>query len=350
MSHGFEYRSARAGALLGANESPFAPPAWIRMSVCREAGRLNRYPDPDCRRLRDALARQHDVPADHVVVGNGAAELLFALGSAVTDGDANYVFAWPSYYLYPRLAALRGAEPRAVPLDRDERHDLEAMLAAVDSRTRLLLVCDPNNPTGTAVPPAMLVHAVDRSPPGAVVALDEAYCEFNPNGQARRSIGLLGRGKDVVLLRTFSKAYGLAGARVGYALCSSRELAARLEAVRPPFAVGSTGQSAALAALGRQAEIEQRIARLERTREALTAGLLDLGLAPADSVANFAWTRLPETLADQDVVERLAARRVFVAAGSELCGINGLRITCGTPQERSRTLSALPAAMEEARG
>src|SRR5215211_8309288 len=205
-------------SLLASNESPYPPiPAVVEAAAAALAG-ANRYPDPSNTALRKALSDRHAVPANRIAIGNGSCDILLAAGEALLEPGAELVYAWPSFSVYPHLAAASGARAIQVPVDAEHRHDLDAMLGEITAATRLVVVCNPNNPTSTAHPLDAIEAFVRALPRHIAVILDEAYCEFSLLQDPDDSIDLLARYPNLVLLRTFSKVYGLCGLRVGYAL------------------------------------------------------------------------------------------------------------------------------------
>jgi histidinol-phosphate aminotransferase len=247
--------------------------------------------------------------------------------------------------MYPHLGAASGARAIEVPLDSEERHDLGAMLAEITVATRLVLVCNPNNPTSTALPLADIEEFLRRIPGHVCVILDEAYCEFSlALGDTYASIELLSRHPNLVLLRTFSKVYGLAGLRVGYALCGTDSFRIAVDQVRQPFYLTSAAQAAAVEALRHQDDVERRVVATIASRDMLVEGVRELGLWVADSDANFVWIRLPDE-DDGALVAALRARRVLVRAGSALGRAGCVRVTVGTDAENARFVSALGAIL-----
>jgi histidinol-phosphate aminotransferase len=333
-------------AMLASNECPFPPlPGVVEAAGATLAG-ANRYPDPSYSPLRRALSDRYGVPPGRIALGNGSCDILLAAGEALLEPGAEVVYAWPSFSVYPQLAAASGARPIQVQLDSQARHDLEAMAREVTVATRLVLVCNPNNPTSTALGLDRVEAFLEQIPPHVCVILDEAYCEFSlALGDTYASVELLARWPNLVLLRTFSKVYGLAGLRVGYALCASEDFRAAVDGLRQPFHVNAAAQAAAAQALRQQDAVEDRVARTVAGRVALAEGLERLGLWVAEADANFVWTLLPEAedpaTAERDVVEGLRQRGVLVRAGTSLGQAGALRVTVGTPAENDRFLAAL---------
>jgi histidinol-phosphate aminotransferase len=326
---------------LASNESPYPPPAAVVEAATAALTGANRYPDPDSVALRRALADRFDVPPERIAVGNGSCDVLLALGEALLEPGAELVYAWPSFSVYPQLEAASGARGIQVALDSQERIDLDAMLAEITVATRLAIVCNPNNPTSTALRLSAIADFVARVPSHVCVLVDEAYCEFNLLDDADASIALLERHPNLVLLRTFSKIYGLCGLRVGYALCGSRDVVDALTAVRQPFFLNAAAQAAAVEALRHQDEVERRVERVAIARVQLDEGLRALGFAPAASQANFCWFHLGDRADEDAVVDGLARAGVLVRAGSALGQAGALRVSFGTPSENARFLEVL---------
>jgi histidinol-phosphate aminotransferase len=327
---------------LGSNECP-EPPILAVMEAARAAlANLNRYPDPKGERLRAALAQRYAVPIERIALGNGSADILLATGDALLSPGTEYVCAWPTFGLFRELATRTGATARLVPLNEDNVHDLGAMLRAVTERTRLLLVCNPNNPTATALPLAALAQFVAAVPPDVYVLVDEAYIEYSALDQPDASLALLGTRHNLVFLRTFSKVYGLSALRIGYALAGTEAFVQAINRVRQPYFSNAVAQAAALEALRHRDVIAARVEAAVRARAALAEGLRALGINAAGSQANFVWFDLPSHAAsEQDVVRGLAERGVLVRPGSDLGQAGALRVTCGTPAQNARFLHAL---------
>jgi histidinol-phosphate aminotransferase len=328
-------------AMLASNESPFRPLPQVQEAASAALRGVNRYPDPSSSRLRAALSNRYGVPADRIAVGNGSCDVLLAAAEALLEPGAELVYAWPSFSMYPHLAATTGAAAVAVPLDGEDRHDLEAMAEAVTVATRLVVVCNPNNPTSTAVPLAEIEALLARVPSYVCVIVDEAYREFALLEDPDATIDLLERHPNLALLRTFSKVHGLCGLRIGFALCGSPELRTAVDQVRQPFFANAPAQAAATEALRHQDEVAARVERTIAARLALEEGLREMGLEPAESHANFVWFALPEGADERAVVDGLAERKVLVRAGGSLGREGWLRVTVGTEAENARLLAAL---------
>jgi len=328
-------------ALLASNESPDPPLPEVLAAAQRALATANRYPDPSSGRLRSRLADRYGVPRQRIAVGNGSCDILLAAGEALLEPGAEVVYAWPSFSVYPLLAAASGATAIRVPLDDHDRHQLDRMATEVTAATRLVIVCNPNNPTSTALPLRDIEAFLARIPRHVCVILDEAYCEFNLLDDPDASVGLLGRHANLVLLRTFSKVYGMAAFRVGFALCASEEFPTAVDQVRQPFFCNVAAQAAATEALRHQDEVARRVERAVAGRMQLIGGLESIGLKVADSQANFVWVHLPEDADEAEVMRGVTERGVLIRAGGALGRENALRVTAGTEDENERFLRAL---------
>ncbi len=324
---------------LASNETPFSPHPQVLEAVEAQLRTLNRYPDPDKSALRKRIADRTGVPAGRVAVGNGSCELLLAAADAMLEPGAELVYAWPSFSIYPSLAAITGARAITVPLDGHGVHDFEAMAREVTAATRLLIVCNPNNPSATAVPPAVIDDFVAQLPRHVAVILDEAYVEFSLLQDPDESVQLLDRHPNLVLLRTFSKVYGLCGLRAGYAL-GSEDFRLAVDRVRQPFSVNALAQAAATEALNHQDEVSRRVELTVVERVHVESELEQRGLATTESQANFSWVSLGDR-DEAEIVKGLADRGVIVRAGSALGEQGRLRVTYGTRAENDRFLAAL---------
>lgn len=319
---------------LASNEvSAPALPSVIQAIATAAAG-VNRYPDTASTALATELARRLDVDPTQVVVGNGSVSLCQQLVAATcADGD-EVVFAWRSFEAYPLLVRGVGAVPVTVPLTPEHGHDLDAMLAAITPRTRLVFVCNPNNPTSTVVHSEELTRFLDAVPDEVLVVLDEAYTEFVRDPEVPDGIALT-RGRDnVAVLRTFSKAYGLAGLRVGYTVVPV-PVAVAVRKVAVPFGVSGVAQAAALACLDAADELLARCDDVVLERERVRAALVGAGYEVPVSEANFVW--LPVGDGALDLAQRCADAGVLVRAFAG----NGVRVSTGTPQENDAFLRAL---------
>ncbi len=326
-------------AQLASNESPLPPHPKVVEAITAAAGAMNRYPDPDATLLRRRIAERYDTDPARVAVGNGSCEILLAAAEALCEPGAEILYAWPAFSMYPYLPALTGAREIRVPLGEGDVHDLGAMAAEVTAATQLLIVCNPNNPTGTHVPAAEVAEFCAGLPAHVTVILDEAYVEFQTHDDVDASVDLLAELPNLVVLRTFSKCYGLAGLRVGYALGSPKFRAA-IDAVRQPFSVNALAQAAGAEAILHQDDVSRRVEGTVAERLRVEEGLRDLGLLTAETHANFSWIDLGE--ADEtEIVAGLAERQIAVRPGTPLGDPGHIRVSYGTAAENGRFLAAL---------
>ncbi|MDP8943746.1 MAG: histidinol-phosphate transaminase [Actinomycetota bacterium] len=333
---------------LASNETPWPPHPAVLEVVQAALGGLNRYPDPEAARLRRRLADRCELPVSRIAVGNGSCEILLAAAEAMLEPGAEIVYAWPSFSMYPHLAAMTGARAVTVALDAEGRHDLEAMAREVTAATRIVLVCNPNNPTATALTAEAIETFLADLPRRVLVIVDEAYVEFQVLQDADATLGLLARHPNLVLLRTFSKVYGLCGLRLGYAL-GSETFRLAVDRVRQPFSVNALAQAAGAEALRHQDEVASRVERTAVERLHVQDALRRRGLATTDSEANFSWVALGER-DEEAVLDRLAARGVIVRGGGALGRSGHLRVTYGTRPENDRFLAALDEGLGEVPG
>jgi histidinol-phosphate aminotransferase len=328
---------------LASNETPWGPHAAVLEAVESQLRTLNRYPDPTAAKLRGRLADRNEVPAGRVAVGNGSCEILLAAAEAMLEPGAEIVYAWPSFSMYPHLAAMTGARAIEVPLDDEGRHDLDAMATEVTAATRILIVCNPNNPTATALPIDEIDAFVGSLPRHVCVILDEAYVEFTTLQDPDESLPLLDRHPNLVVLRTFSKVYGLCGLRVGYGLCAE-DFRLGVDRVRQPFSVNALAQAAAAEALRHQDEVARRVERTAVERLFFEEELAERGLDTTDGQANFSWVSVGDRDEDE-LIDALARRGVIVRAGKALGQEGWMRVTYGTRQENERFFQALDEAL-----
>ena len=331
-------------AQLASNESPLPPHPKVVEAIERAAVAMNRYPDPGATTLRQRIAERHENEPGRIAVGNGSCEILLAAAEALCEPGSEIVYAWPSFSMYPYLAALSGAREVRVPLAEGGVHDLDAMAAELTAATQLAVVCNPNNPTGTYLPAERVARFCEQAPDHVTVILDEAYIEFQQTDDPDSTVDLLARFPNLVVLRTFSKCYGLAGLRVGYAIGSPKFRAA-VDAVRQPFSVNAIAQAAAAEAVLHQDDVIRRVEQTIVERVFVEESLRDLGLATANSQANFSWVDLAD--ADEaEAVAGLADRKVLVRPGSVLGAPGHLRVTYGTRAENERFIAALAELLD----
>jgi histidinol-phosphate aminotransferase len=318
--------------VLASNESPEGPFPEVLEAMVSAAAGVNRYPDGGAVPLRAAIARASGLQPEQVVLGNGSCELLFFLTQAYLDRGDRIVFAEPTFTMYRPVASARGADIAAVPL-RDHAHDLEALHREVDDRTRMVVVCNPNNPTGTYLAPEPLRDFVASLPPDVLVVLDEAYIEYVTAERAATE-GWLAEFENLVILRTFSKIYGLAGLRVGYGL-ASRPVAEALDKVRQPFNVNSVAQAAALEAFSHPDKVQARREHVARERDRLYQAFDRLGVPyVGGSQANFVLVRIEGlSVPGPEVPQALLERGVVTRSGYSFGCPGWIRVTIGSVEE-----------------
>jgi histidinol-phosphate aminotransferase len=324
---------------LASNETPWGPLPAVVGALNGQIERLNRYPDPGKTLLRQRIADRCELPAARVAVGNGSCELLMSAAEVLLEPGAELIYAWPSFSIYPHIAAQSGARAIEVPLDDEQRHDLDAMAAEVTAATRLVLICNPNNPTGTALPTEAIDAFMADLPRHVAVILDEAYVEFNALQDPGDSLDLVQRHPNLIVLRTFSKVYGLCGLRAGYAL-GPEEFRLAVDRVRQPFSVNALAQAAAAEAIRHQDEVTRRVEATIVERAWIEVELEDRGLTMTDSQANFVWVNLGER-DEAPIVEGLAQRGVIIRSGAALGSEGHLRVTLGTRKQNERFVAAL---------
>jgi histidinol-phosphate aminotransferase len=276
---------------ISSNENPYPPLPSVLKVVEDAALAMNRYPDMAVTELTQALAQRLGVPPEHIATGTGSVGVLGQVIAATCDPGDEVIYAWRSFEAYPIVVAIAGAVSVRVPLDADARHDLAAMAAAITPRTRLILVCTPNNPTGPVVHQGELDEFLDTVPGDVLVVIDEAYVEFVTDEQAPDALATYAARPNVAILRTFSKAYGLAGLRVGYAVANER-VAEALRKTAVPFGVSTIAQQAAIASLGAFDELQERVDALVAERRRVLTGLRHQGWHVPETQANFVWLPL----------------------------------------------------------
>lgn len=332
-------RTVPGAIKLASNETPYPMLPHVVERVAAFLPVANRYPDSASVELTAVLAAKFGVSADRVAVGCGSVSLCTQLVQAVADAGDEVVYAWRSFEAYPILTAVSGASAVQVPL-RDFTHDLPALASAITDRTKLVFVCNPNNPTGTAVRREELASFLRAVPPHVVIALDEAYREFVADTDVPDGTTLLDEHPNVIVLRTFSKAYGLAGLRVGYAIAADPALAGALRQTQVPFAVTTVAQQAALACLEPEAEAQlmARVASIVDERSRVVAELAGLGYEVPPTQANFVWFPLGDVTTAWAAAceEQKVIVRAFAGAGA--------RVTISNREENDAFLQAAAAA------
>ncbi len=319
---------------LSSNENPYPPLESVAQVVRDQAASIQLYPDMGAVAARTRIAESFGVRIEEVSVGAGSVEVASQLISASAGDGEEVIFAWRSFEAYPILVQIAGAVPIAVPLTTDDRHDLPAMAAAITERTRLILVCNPNNPTGAGVTTAELDDFMALVPQDVLVVIDEAYVHFNNSADSADGLDFFRRYENVAVLHTFSKAYGLAGLRIGYAI-ARQQVAENLRKVAVPFGVSSLAQHAAIASLDAEEELNQRVQVIVAERARVTEELLSQGWTVRDSLGNFVWLgtgdRTPEI--DATLREHAIIARAY--------GTDGIRITIGSPEMNDSFLAAI---------
>lgn len=328
---------------LGSNENPLGVSPRVREAVIAALDRVHHYPDPGCVHLCRRLASRLGVTPEHLMVSNGADNVLTCIGLAFFAPGDRCVVGAPSYTAYASLALLMGATPVEVPL-RDWRFDVPAMAAAA-AGAKAVIVCNPNNPTGTILRHAEMETLLQTAPPSTLVVVDEAYAEWVEDPEFPDTIALLRRHPNLMVVRTFSKIYGLAGLRVGYAIAAPA-LTACLYRVREPFPVDRLAQAAAEAILDDEAYVRASFENNRTGKAFLSRELAALGLRHLPSQANFILVDLGRP-ADQ-LAERLMERGVIVRPGTLWRLPTWARITIGTPEDNARLVEALSAVLREA--
>ncbi len=317
---------------LSSNENPYPPLPGVMEAAVEAASRMNRYPDMGCTALYGALADRLDVPVGHLAAGTGSVAVLYHLLQAFCEDGDEVVYAWRSFEAYPIAVAVTGARSVQVPLASGARHDLDAMARAVTDRTKVVVVCTPNNPTGPAVTRAELERFLDAVPAHVLVVVDEAYREFVRIDDPVDAVALHRERPNVVAMRTFAKAYGLAGFRVGYVV-AAEPVAAAVRACALPFGVSSIAQAAAVASLDREAELMARVDALVAERDRVRSGLRAQGWEVPDAQGNFVWLALGDRAGEFAAAAERAGVVVRPFAG------DGCRVSVGETAANDLLLS-----------
>ena len=325
-------RKIPGAVVLSSNESPYGLLPSVAGVLAEHAAGVSRYPDLGSTRLVEAIAAHHGVAPERVAVGAGSVEVCGQLASATVDDGDEVLFGWRAFEAYPIITAVVGGTAVKVPLTREHVHDVDAMTAAVTDRTRLVFLCNPNNPTGTAVGEVELRRLVDDIPHHVLVVIDEAYREYVDPAAVPDAFALLGDRPNVAVTRTFSKAYALAGLRVGYCLAAP-DVVAAVRKCQVPFSVSALAQEAAIAALGEGEEVARRAKLTVAERERVRSVLVRAGYDVPASQANFVWLPLGERSAEfaQACMDGGVIVRPFAG--------EGVRVTVGTDGENDRFLS-----------
>ena len=309
---------------LASNECPFGPLPSVAKAIAAAAAEINWYPDNTAEALTEAIARRYDVPPAHIALGCGSVGVAQQLLAAAAEPGTEVLYAWRSFEAYPILVPLTGATDVRVPL-KDETHDLAAMADAITPRTRVIFVCNPNNPTGTVVRSGELAEFLGRVPPDCLVVLDEAYADYVRDPGVPNGIDLYRDHPNLAVLRTFSKAHGLAGLRVGF-LIGQEQIASAVRTTMLPFTVNSLAQTAAIASLAAEAELHERVDLAVKERARVRDELLAQGWTVPPTEANFVWLRLGADTQD------FAAVCADAGISIRPFGDEGARISMGTPE------------------
>ncbi len=324
---------------LASNENPFDPLPAARRALADAADELNRYPDHRATAVREALAGRFGRTADEIAVGCGSVGLLQQLMLTYVDPGDEVVYGWRSFEAYPIYTQTVGGVIVAVPNRADEHLDMAGITAAVSERTKVVMVTSPNNPTGTTVTHADMVALMGATPPSTLVVLDEAYHEYITAPDAPRALELQAQHPNLVVLRTFSKAYGLAALRIGY-LVGHADVVAAVDRVLIPFAVNGFAQRAAVASLAAQHELDERVRATLAERDRVVAEIAGLGIPSPEAQANFVWLPVGEPAL------ALAAELEGRGVVTRPFAVEGVRVTIGTPAENDRFLAAIASLVE----
>lgn len=320
---------------LSSNENPF-PPLPEVLAAMSDVEAVNRYPEPTAAPVRAALAGLLGIPAEDIVTGTGGLgafnQILAAFAGGNDDGAPDEViYPWRSFEAYPISVGLAGALSVQVPLAPDGRHDLPAMVEAITEQTKVIVLCTPNNPTGPVLHTAEVEEFLARVPARIVVVIDEAYAEFSTDQNMVKGLDMYRKYPNVVLLRTFSKAYGLAGLRIGYSI-SNPEITQYLNVAASPFSASSVAQQAAIASIELHEKIMERVQSLIFERERVVDGLRALGWPVPDAQGNFIWLNFGSDSADFSALAAAAGLSVRTFAGE------GVRVSIGEVEANSRLL------------
>ena len=336
---------------MASNENPFGPSPRALEAMRAAAAQANFYPDNDVSDLRLLLAERSGIRPEQTLVTNGSTALLGVLARTLLVPGLNAVTSERSFIVYPIVTRATGARMVAVPM-KDDAFDLDALAAAIDRNTRLVFIANPNNPTGTMFSAAALDAFLDKVPEHLVVALDEAYCDFAADFAAMHgleyshSFDYVRQGRNVVVLRTFSKAHGLAGVRIGYGF-GPAALLQYCNRLRTTFSVSAIAEAAAVAALGDEGHIRKTIENNRQGAQWLTQKLRELGLKPVPTCTNFIYVDVGEDAAA--LSKRIQAEGVIIRPMSGPWGApTAIRVTIGTPEQNQRFLQALTRAMAKA--
>ena len=323
-------------AKLSSNENPFGPPPAVVEAITKAAHNINRYPDTNSTELKAALCAHIGVDGPRLTVASGSSGVLLQTLNAFAGPGDEVIFGWRSFEAYPIFTRVYGATDVMVPL-RGFDIDLSAIASRITDRTKVVLLANPNNPTGTALHRAALDAFLDTVPARVLIVLDEAYREFIQPGATPDGVECYLDRPNVLVSRTLSKAYGLAGMRTGYAV-STPEIIAALDKVAPPFSLSNVTQAAAIAAIGCEQELADRVAIIKSERDRIAEAVRSMGLSIPDSHANLVW--LPAGAATTGLFEAMESKGVVARAFPE----EGVRVSVGSVEENDLMLRALKMA------
>lgn len=332
---------------LASNENPFGPSPRAVEAMRRAAAEVHLYPDGAAYELREALSEKYSIPTENLIIGNGSDELIHLIGLIVLDGDEDeVVIGKPSFVRYNAAAHLSSSRLIEVPLDSRLRHDLSAMAKAVTERTKLIFIANPHNPTGTYVSRAEIERFLDDIPPSALLVLDEAYYEFAMDvPDYANSRDFVKAHRNVVGLRTFSKAYGLAGIRLGFGF-APEAITDAVNRIREPFSVNAVAQAAGVAALADEEHVRRTVENNAQGRNRLMEIFTRLGAAPYESHANFVYADLRQPA--QPVFQALLKKGIITRSGEVFGMPSFLRVSVGTEEEMDLFVEAIEGCMREA--
>lgn len=332
---------------LASNENPLGASPWAQEAIREALPGINYYPDGNCYRLKKELSSRLGLPGEQLIIGNGSDEILKLLAEAYLGPDDEIIMPHPSFSEYEFVARIMGADVKLAGLKEDFSYDLEKMLAMVTDRTRIVFISSPNNPTGTIARRSEMNEFLEKLPGGIVVVMDEAYYEYVTDPDYPQSLEYIKSDPRVIVLRTFSKIYGLAGLRIGYGMASAG-LISDLHRVREPFNVNYLAQVAALAALKDEEHVRRSIDLVVESRKQVAGGLQKLGLKPVPSEANFYFIDIG--VDSVEAFKRLLKRGVIVRTGDIFGFPTYIRVNFGIPEENERFLTSLQEVMGELRG
>ncbi|MDD3852281.1 MAG: histidinol-phosphate transaminase [Syntrophomonadaceae bacterium] len=328
---------------LASNENPLGPAPRAIEAISNMLTEIHLYPDANCFNLKKALSSYHDVPTTGILIGNGSDELLKLLAETFLSSGDQIIVGQPTFSEYEFTALIMGAECIEVPL-KDFTHDLPAMLDAITPKTKMIIICNPNNPTGTIVNRMQIKEFMSKLPPDILVVFDEAYYEYVESPEYSTGLEYLAQGRNVIVLRTFSKIYGLAALRIGYGLTST-EIAQAVERVMEPFNVNSPAQIGAVAALQDQEHVKRSRELNKQGKQYLYNEFKRMGLTYVPTEANFIF--MDTGVDGREVFNRLLKLGVIVRTGDIFGLPTFIRVTVGTAEENQRFTTSLEKVLKD---